>query len=63
MLDNQHDANDGTPWSAMDIEDLKNSVLRGRSAEWVAHFLCRRGTVEGVLKKAAELGLQFKTKA
>jgi hypothetical protein len=29
----------------------------------VAEFLCRSGTVEDVLKKAAELGLQFKTKA
>jgi hypothetical protein len=62
MPDKEQGANDGAPWSEMDIEDLKNAVQRGRSPEWVGHFLRRSGTVGDVKKKAEELGLQFKTK-
>jgi hypothetical protein len=56
------DANDGKEWSEMDIEDLKNSVSRGHTPEWVAEFLCRSGTIGDVRRKAEELGLQFRTK-
>jgi hypothetical protein len=45
-----------------DIEDLKNSVNRGHSPEWVAEFLCRSGTIGDVRRKAEELGPQFRTK-
>ena len=55
------DVNDGKECSEMDIADLKGSIERGRSPEWVARFLCRSGIVGDVRKKAKELELQFKT--
>ena len=51
------DANDGKPWSEMDLFDLRNSLAYGDSIEEVAAFLCRSGTVEEVRRKAEELGL------
>ena len=51
------DLNDGTPWSEMDLFDLRNSLAYGDSSEEVAGFLCRAGTVEEVRRKAEELGL------
>jgi len=51
------DINDGKPWSEKDLFDLRNSLTYGRSIEEVAGFLCRSGTVEGVRRKAEELGL------
>ena len=46
------DIYDGQEWSAMDIEDLKNSVSRGHSPEQIAEFLCRSGTIGEVCRKA-----------
>jgi hypothetical protein len=54
-----HDLNDGQPWSAMDIEDLRDCIQFGDSLEETAEFLCRRGTQEDVAQKAKELGLEF----
>ena len=51
------DANDGKPWSEMDLFDLRNSLAYGRSIEEVAEFLCRSGIVDEVERKAEELGL------
>jgi hypothetical protein len=51
------DINDGTPWSEMDLFDLRNSLAYGRSIEEVAGFLCRSGAVEEVKRKAEVLGL------
>jgi hypothetical protein len=50
------DANDGKPWSEMDLFDLRNSLAYGNSIEEVASFLYRSGTVEEVRRKAEELG-------
>jgi hypothetical protein len=52
-----HDANDGKPWSEMDLFDLRDGLAYGGSIEEAAGFLCRAGTVEEVRRKAEELGL------
>ena len=51
------DRNDGKPWSAMDEADLLAALERGESIEDAAIFLCRRGTVADVARKAQEIGL------
>ena len=51
------DANDGKPWSEMDLFDLRDGLAYGWSIEEAAGFLCRAGTVEEVRRKAEELGL------
>ena len=55
------DANDGNPWSEMDLWDLKNSLQYGDSIEEVAVFLCRSGTTDEVRRKADELGLKYRS--
>ena len=56
-FDPDHDANDGKPWTAMDLEDLQLHLKNGGTIESAARFLCRQGTVEDVRQKAKELGL------
>jgi hypothetical protein len=51
------DANDGKPWSEMDLFDLRNCWAHGQTIQEIAEFLCRSGTVEEVGCKAEELGL------
>jgi len=53
------DANDGKPWSKMDIADLQNHVRQGFTLSETAAFLCRAGTMDEVARKASELGLTF----
>src|SRR5215470_14120131 len=53
------DANDGKPWSEMDIADLQNHVRQGFTLSETAAFLCRAGTMDDVARKASELGLTF----
>jgi len=53
------DRNDGKVWSEMDLWDLKNSLERGNSIEEVSEFLCRKGTIDEVRRKADELGLKY----
>jgi hypothetical protein len=55
------DINDGAPWSASDLEDLKGHVAHGASLEETAAFLCRAGTPFEVAAKARELGLKWQT--
>jgi hypothetical protein len=53
----QADANDGKPWSEMDIEDLKAAISAYCSSlKATAEILCRSGTVSDVAAKAKELG-------
>ena len=49
------DANSGEPWSEMDISDLTNEIVRGRTMAETASFLCR--DEDEVSQKARELGL------
>jgi hypothetical protein len=49
------DANSGEPWSEMDISDLTNEIVRGRTMAETASFLCR--DEDEVRQKAMELGL------
>jgi hypothetical protein len=50
-------ANQGKQWSPQDDCDLRLEVSTGRTAEHAASFLCR--SPEEVMKRAAELGLQW----
>ena len=56
------DANDGEPWTEMDVRDLTASVLCGDTIEEAAEFLCRSGTIDEVRRKAEELGLRYKSR-
>jgi hypothetical protein len=47
--------NTGTPWSEMDIFELRNSLEHGDPPEKVADFLSR--TRSEIREKMAELGL------
>ena len=49
------DANSGAPWSEMDISDLTNELVRGRTMAQTASFLCRNE--DEVRQKARELGI------
>jgi hypothetical protein len=51
--------NTGTPWSEMDIFDLRNSLDQGDTPEKVADFLCR--TLSEVWEKMTELGLHARS--
>ena len=51
------DANSGAPWSEMDICDLTNEIVRGRTFEQTASFLCR--DEDEVRRKARELRLSI----
>ena len=61
MTRGQIDANDGNPWSEMDLWDLKNSLAYGELIEEVAVFLCRSGATDEVRRKADELSLQYRS--
>jgi hypothetical protein len=54
-----HGTDDSTPWSELDIEDLRASAESGDSLEDAATLLCRAGTLEEVKTKAQDLGLRF----
>src|SRR5262249_24371553 len=56
------DANDGEPWTEMDVEDLIEALTSGDTIEDAAEFLCRSGTVDEVRRKADELGLIYKSR-
>ncbi len=49
--------NDGQPWTATDLSDLRHAVKRGCTIQQAAEFLHRAGMVEEVAAKAAEIGL------
>jgi hypothetical protein len=49
------DANSGEPWSEMDIRDLTNEIVHGRTVAETARFLCRDD--HEVREKARQLGL------
>jgi hypothetical protein len=57
------DIYDEAEWTDMDIEDLKAEIEHGRSIEEAAQFLCRADSVDDVVRKAKELGLEVKAKA
>ena len=54
------DANDGEPWSEMDVRDLTASLASGSTIEEAAVHLCRSGTIAEVKAKATELGCTLK---
>ena len=56
------DANDGKPWTDMDVRDLMASLRCDDTIEEAAQHLCRSGTVDDVRRKAEELGLKYKTR-
>jgi hypothetical protein len=56
------DANDGEPWSEMDVKDLTASLASGRTIEEAAVHPCRSGTLADVMAKANELGLHFESR-
>ena len=55
--DENHDLNDGKPWSQHDLDDLALALKDGGTIEGAAYFLCRSGSKEEVRKKAEELGV------
>ena len=57
QYDEEHDVNDGRPWSAADLEDLALALKDGGTIEGAATFLCRWGSRDEVRRKAEELGL------
>jgi hypothetical protein len=56
------DANDGEPWTEMDVRDLTAELEFGASIEEAAQHLCRSGTIDEVRRKAEELGLSYKSR-
>jgi hypothetical protein len=48
------DANSGSPWSKMDVSDLRNEIAHGRTVTQIASFLCR--DEDEVREKITELG-------
>ena len=56
------DANDGEPWTEMDIENLTVALKAGSTIEEAAEHLCRSGTLDDVRRKAEELGLTYKSR-
>ena len=57
-VDDEADANmNSEPWSATDVEDLKEAVSSGASLDDVAGFLCRDPL--DVDERALELGLRW----
>jgi hypothetical protein len=53
----EHDVNDGKPWTTDDLEDLALALKDGGTIEGAADFLGRWGTQQDVRQKAEELGL------
>ena len=56
------DANDGEPWTEMDIRDLTAALEHASTIEEAAEHLCRSGTLDDVRRKAEELGLTYKSR-
>ena len=56
------DANDGEPWTEMDVRDLTAALIAGSTIEEAAEHLCRSGTLDDVRRKAEELGLTYKSR-
>jgi hypothetical protein len=54
------DANDGKPWTDMDVRDLMASLRCDDTIEEAAEHLSRAGTVDDVRLKADQLGLKYK---
>jgi hypothetical protein len=52
------DIYDGAPWTEEDIEEIKNAVAHGSTVEDIAELICRSGSIDGVERKAKELGLK-----
>jgi hypothetical protein len=50
---NMPDINSGKPWSEMDLADLDEFLADGKSAAFIADYLCR--DVDEVEAKIAEL--------
>ena len=57
MLDPASDLNDGTPWTDVDLLNLKVAIGKGYGIEQAAAFLNRRGTLREVEEMARDLGL------
>jgi hypothetical protein len=57
QYDEEHDINDGKPWSQDDLDDLALALKDGGTIEGAATFLCRWGTQDEGRRKAEELGL------
>ena len=53
------DIYDGTPWSEDDVTDLRAAIENGSTPEEAAGHLCRAGSADDVMRKAAELGLRW----
>jgi hypothetical protein len=56
-FDSHRDTNDHKEWTPAHIDDLRAELEHGGTVEPAAEFLCRRGTVDDVRRKAIELGL------
>jgi len=46
------DRNDGKDWTAEDLASLNDALENGESIEEAAAYLCRRGSVDDVARKA-----------
>jgi hypothetical protein len=56
------DANDGKPWTEIDVRGLMAALRVGDTIEEAAEHLCRSGTIKDVRYKAEELGLKYKSR-
>ena len=56
------DANDGKPWTEIDVRGLMAVLRVGDTIEEAAEHLCRSGTIKDVRHKAEELGLKYKSR-
>jgi hypothetical protein len=56
------DANDGKPWTEIDVRGLMAALRCGETIEEAAEHLCRSGTIKDVRHKAEELGLKYKSR-
>jgi hypothetical protein len=56
------DANDGKPWTEIDVRGLMAALRVGDTIEEAAAYLCRSGTIKDVRHKAEELGLKYKSR-
>jgi len=54
-------ANDGKPWTEMDVRVLMAALRVGDTIEKAADYLCRSGSVDDVGRKARALGLKYKS--
>ena len=56
------DANDGKPWTEIDVRGLMAALRVGDTIEEAAEHLCRSGTIKDVRHKAEALGLKYKSR-